>query len=428
MRYTRRVSSGSLVSDNLNYRIAILHAPDASVGLRNLLQAALGKYRLIVLMEPDAVNRRLALATRNVADTYLWPRQAWLQLLKELTIHGVTTFADRYVDDLEVITRELGLPGASEQPDAWDKLTQRRLLNSVGASSLFVAQVDSIGDLEDARVLGPVEGVLKPRRESTSRGIRFVSPSEPTSTCWTSIDGSQSYLYEEILGTEERISEPGVDSFVSVETISGTTSRVHLAIFDKLTLVDRCFETGDIFPSMLTVQTKQQILAVVDAALTGLGVRSRITHTEVRLTDRGPQVIEVNGRLGGYISEMLRLATGFNACRAALDLALGARSLLPSTPKLTGASGLLLVPLRGADEYQARACANFLRQRALVSSVGESTPVSPTFRSVAAYISAPSRRTVVAEMRLAVSSLAESHEWSSLIDQQWLERTQQLGT
>ena len=53
------------------------------------------------------------------------------------------------------------------------------------------------------------------------------------------------------------------------------------------------------------------------------GVTIGCLHTEIKLTDAGPVVIEVNGRPGGGMSEMLERASGFSILRTALRLAVG---------------------------------------------------------------------------------------------------------
>ncbi|MGO4429301.1 hypothetical protein AB4Z54_63860, partial [Streptomyces sp. MCAF7] len=58
-------------------------------------------------------------------------------------------------------------------------------------------------------------------------------------------------------------------------------------------------------------------------ALTALGVRTGVCHTEVKLTPSGPQVIEVNGRLGGLVNALLARATGVDVIRLAAGIALG---------------------------------------------------------------------------------------------------------
>lgn len=72
------------------------------------------------------------------------------------------------------------------------------------------------------------------------------------------------------------------------------------------------------------------VLSVVTEAHAALGIRTGLTHTELRLTPTGPRVVEVNGRLGGdFIPLLGALATGVDLVAAACDIALG------RTPDLT---------------------------------------------------------------------------------------------
>jgi hypothetical protein len=52
-------------------------------------------------------------------------------------------------------------------------------------------------------------------------------------------------------------------------------------------------------------------------------LREGWTHTELKLTARGPVVIEVNGRLGGHVAMMLRSSARVGAVGLALDVAAG---------------------------------------------------------------------------------------------------------
>ncbi len=95
--------------------------------------------------------------------------------------------------------------------------------------------------------------------------------------------------------------------FVSVETVSTGEERHHVAVFDKLPLAFGFAETGDIGLTRRSRDEVVEIVATVDAALSALEVRDRVTHTEVAVTTSGPQVIEVNGRLGGYVQGMCQV-------------------------------------------------------------------------------------------------------------------------
>ncbi|MDM4721492.1 hypothetical protein QTQ03_18535 [Micromonospora sp. WMMA1363] len=48
-----------------------------------------------------------------------------------------------------------------------------------------------------------------------------------------------------------------------------------------------------------------------------------MTHTEVKLTPDGPDIIEINGRVGGHLNRLLRLVDGPDLVAVALSLAMG---------------------------------------------------------------------------------------------------------
>jgi biotin carboxylase len=54
-------------------------------------------------------------------------------------------------------------------------------------------------------------------------------------------------------------------------------------------------------------------------------VRTGGFHTEIKLTPDGPRVLEVNGRLGGGVPEMLSQASGVSIMRLSMRVALGER-------------------------------------------------------------------------------------------------------
>ena len=65
------------------------------------------------------------------------------------------------------------------------------------------------------------------------------------------------------------------------------------------------------------------MLEVATAALHALGVRTGGFHTEIKLTPDGPRVIEVNGRIGGGVPEMLFEASGVSIFNLSMRVALG---------------------------------------------------------------------------------------------------------
>jgi biotin carboxylase len=123
--------------------------------------------------------------------------------------------------------------------------------------------------------------------------------------------------------------------YVSVETIAQAGRMTHLAITGRFPLAWPLRETGYFIPATLPVDQHAEILELAGAALRALGVRTGAAHTEIKLTAEGPRVIEINGRIGGGVPDMLRLAAGVDivalSMRAALGLDLPVARELPPT-------------------------------------------------------------------------------------------------
>ena len=116
----------------------------------------------------------------------------------------------------------------------------------------------------------------------------------------------------------------GFANFVSVESVVEGGRVEHAAISARTPFRWPFRETGYFTPSALSPELAgRRTASRVATAARALGVDIGCLHTEIKLTDDGPVVIEVNGRPGGGMSEMLERASGFSILRAALRLAVG---------------------------------------------------------------------------------------------------------
>jgi hypothetical protein len=111
--------------------------------------------------------------------------------------------------------------------------------------------------------------------------------------------------------------------FVSVESVVERGRVVHAGVSGRTPFLWPFRETGYFTPSALAPDVEAETLRVAGEAALALGVAQACLHTEIKLTDAGPVVIEVNGRAGGGMSEMLERASGFSILRTALRLAVG---------------------------------------------------------------------------------------------------------
>jgi biotin carboxylase len=120
---------------------------------------------------------------------------------------------------------------------------------------------------------------------------------------------------------------PGMSDYVSVEVfrsgsvagpVSGTEFVSHRTPQDW-----PCRETGLILPSPLPAARQQELIQFTGQVLDALSAYRGMYHVEIKPSPTGPEIIEVNGRIGGYMAKGVRYGTGQDLARLALASALG---------------------------------------------------------------------------------------------------------
>ncbi len=112
-------------------------------------------------------------------------------------------------------------------------------------------------------------------------------------------------------------------AYVSVESIAAHDQIHHLAVTGRFPLAENFRETGFFLPADLTSREEAEVLELAASAITALNVRTGSLHTEIKFTADGPRVVEVNGRVGGGVPEMLFRAAGIDLLDMTLRVALG---------------------------------------------------------------------------------------------------------
>ena len=72
---------------------------------------------------------------------------------------------------------------------------------------------------------------------------------------------------------------------------------------------------GSSFRPRSTTPTRRRRSSLATSAIEALGVDTGCLHTEIKFTPDGPRIIEVNGRVGGGVPEMLERAAGHPSAR-----------------------------------------------------------------------------------------------------------------
>ena len=132
--------------------------------------------------------------------------------------------------------------------------------------------------------------------------------------------------------------------YVSVESLVSHGRISHFAVTGRFPLAEPFRETGFFIPADISPAQLKSVLESATGALRALGVRTGDFHTEIKLTPDGPRVLEVNGRLGGGVPEMLFEASGESLMRLSMRVALGEEIAVDGPIRVFKGGLALLVP------------------------------------------------------------------------------------
>lgn len=233
---------------------------------------------------------------------------------------------------------ELNLSGVSRKQAvvATNKHLMREAFKKGDAPSPISILAKSAEDAWEQFMAMPGDAILKPSRNSGSRGIAKVSKG---SNGVSEVSKEDFYKLYDIALEESRDNSVLIEQFIegpefSVEIIVWEGKVNVLTVTDKKTTEAPHFvELGHNQPSCFPEET---VALIKDAAVRGvkaLGVDKCACHAEVKVQDGKAYLMEIGARMGGdFISTVLtRLSTGIDMVAAAIDCALNIKPDL--TPK-----------------------------------------------------------------------------------------------
>ncbi len=255
---------------------------------------------------------------------------AAVDALRAVGVRAVTTFSERMQHTTALLAERLALPYHSPATVRLltDKAAQRRCLREAGIPQARSHRLDRAAQWPEAVAVTGLPAVLKPVRGEGSRNTYLVqAPDEGRELAEALLsDAETALVLEEFLAGR---SELPFGDYVSVECLVQDGEVRVLAVTGKPALLPPFRETGQFWPSHLPAPEVAALGDLAADAVRALGVRSGITHTEIKLTPHGPRIIEVNGRLGGWVGELAQRAAGLNLVEVAGRIALGERVHVP---------------------------------------------------------------------------------------------------
>lgn len=166
------------------------------------------------------------------------------------------------------------------------------------------------------------DGILKPSRNSGSRGIAKVSRDMDKADFVKAYDIALNESRDKSVLLEQFIEGPEF----SIEIIVWNGKVNVLTVTDKKTTGAPHFvELGHNQPSCYSAEVVKTLKAAAVAGVKALGVNNCACHAEAKLMDGKAYLMEIGARLGGdFIStELTHLSTGIDMVAAAINVALG---------------------------------------------------------------------------------------------------------
>jgi biotin carboxylase len=252
--------------------------------------------------------------------------QACVDAARSYGCRWATTFADQLCSLACTLNDALGGRPCSE-PLWGRKDLQRQLLRQAGISSVRSTRPASAEALLDfARDHGlPI--VVKPVNGRSSRDVRILRSAEDCDGL-TRSRSALAQMFSGLLFVEEFIGgqpppAPYLADYVSAEVFRVGEDISLSFVTDRLRPASGGRETGLILPTRLPDYDRAAVLDTARDALEVLKVSDGAFHVEIKPLRPRPEIIEVNGRLGGFVARLVRYGTSADVGKAALAAAMG---------------------------------------------------------------------------------------------------------
>jgi biotin carboxylase len=305
-------------------------------------------------------------------------------------VSGVLCWDEGRIHATAYVAQELGLRNGDPAVirRLRDKARTRAALAAAGVAQPRSVAVSSLEEALTAAERVGYPAILKPRGLGASLGVvrvedaeqlrdRFAFTRDTKAPDPVDYGSDQTVLVEECVVGEE----------ISVDSVVHDGRVTPLFVARKVVgYPPYAEEVGHFVDAADPLLSDPVLLAALQATHTGLGFRDGFTHTEFMLTTAGPQLIEVNGRLGGDMIPYLgMLATGIDPGLAAADAACGRRPELAPTR-----SGVAAIRFFYVERDDTTIGSIAFDQAALPAAIDRAVPVA----APGAVVSPPPKGTV----------------------------------
>ena len=241
-----------------------------------------------------------------------------VEALRQAKPNGIVTYADQHIPLTAALASGVGIEyhdGATASRLV-DKLVQRRALSEGGLPVPRCVEIPrnaTHSQIEAAAAQVDFPVVLKPRRGTASTDTLLAQDGAQLLSLVAGLgppanEQDVAMLVEEYMTGAVPPPSSRFADYVSVESVASGGHVSHVAVNGRFPPAKPFRESGFFIPSDFSTSQINELLELAGRAISVIGITTGFVHTEIKMTPKGPRVIEVNGRLGGSVSDMLALA------------------------------------------------------------------------------------------------------------------------
>ncbi|WP_248146068.1 ATP-grasp domain-containing protein [Microbacterium aoyamense] len=346
------------VDESLPVFAIVYHSVEDDPPLHSIAAAAKGVCRLLWVLPIDRRDSRSALRllraagdiTGEILDVSGLSALDAADVLRGYAPRAITCLADTTIVWTAQIAELLGLKFHSIDvaERLTDKLKQRMALS---ASDLRTPPFWDADDLANADAISAVARsttyplVIKPRSGSSSKDTEPIGSEEQLRAAISNREPGrmlvEGYIPDPTRPCLGAMSAP----YVSVELLASAGTISVLEVTGKPPLAPPFRETGNFVPADITEEQRAEFVDVAIKATRAIGVTDGVLHVEIKCTDDGPVVIEINGRPGGgRIRDFIQRAHGIDTIALMMRVALGEHIAYTDLPLPSDVLLFLVVP------------------------------------------------------------------------------------
>ncbi|WSQ12846.1 ATP-grasp domain-containing protein [Streptomyces sp. NBC_01231] len=243
------------------------------------------------------------------------------------TVAGTTTTSDFYLEGTARLAAALDLPGHAPQTVAAcrDKSLTRTALRDAGVPQpAFAAVTDPAGAAAAVASVG-LPCVVKPVDGSGSQDVLWCADAATAEEHVARVLAVTENVRGQATAGKALVEEYARGPEYSVEMFCADGEAVCVGVTQRtVTALPYFVETGHVFPAALPEAASAELAETARQALKAVGFDRGPAHVEMRMTDLGPAVVEINARpAGGMIPELVRTATGIDLLEQQMRAAAG---------------------------------------------------------------------------------------------------------